>query len=155
MSKTHERERNALQREVSFQIYNRRLDKGMSMAELAGATGVRGWRRIQQWERRDCMPGAYYLCQLADALDCTVDELLGRSGKKERRPVEMPLPIGSNFKRLRSGGTSWPESMSHYTNLQPALMARGQASPGKEATIFFNYDLFAQDVQAGDIVLEG
>ena len=71
------------------------------------------------------------------------------------RLVVLPLPIGSDFRRLRSGKTAWPESMSHYADLRPALAARGQAAPGCEATIFFAFDCFADDVEDGSIVLDG
>ena len=148
--------RDQLIRTVSYQIYDRRLSKDLTMRELMTLVGSVDDHRVRTWECGEQLPNAVYLCRLADVLGCSVDELLGRTEPSSgSRLVTMPLPIGSNFKRLRSGGTSWPESMSHYTNLQPALMARGQASPGKEATIFFNYDFFVQDVQDGGIVPEG
>lgn len=65
---------------VAKNIKTRRLAMGMSRKDL--------WRKMRidddnssqivKWERGDTLPSAYSLCELADALECTVDEILGR-----------------------------------------------------------------------------
>lgn len=68
----------AMLRVVSQQIYNRRAQRNMSLQQLGdliGTSAVIVWR----WEQRKHLPGAWFLCKLADVFGCTVDDLLGRS----------------------------------------------------------------------------
>lgn len=64
---------------VSQQIYTRRAQMNMSLKQLGdliGTSPIHVWR----WEQRKHLPSSWFLCQLADVFECTVDELLGRGG---------------------------------------------------------------------------
>lgn len=52
-------------------------ERNMSASELAEALGV-SQRRLQSWMYGEREPPIRYLIALADALCCTVDELIGR-----------------------------------------------------------------------------
>ncbi len=65
---------------VAEQIRTRREAKGMTKAALLRALGMhKHSAHVQMWEAARQMPGAYYLCRLADVFECSVDELLGRN----------------------------------------------------------------------------
>ena len=72
--------RNDIARHFSFELYKRRKDLELKQTEMAERFGV-GLTTYQQWERRCCIPRAEVLCHIADVLECSVDELLGRGGK--------------------------------------------------------------------------
>jgi transcriptional regulator with XRE-family HTH domain len=64
---------------VAEQIRTRREAKGWRKVDLLrnlcmGDHAAHVW----QWESGSQLPGAYYLCALADVFGCSVDELLGR-----------------------------------------------------------------------------
>ena len=64
---------------IAEQIREHRLAKGMSKAGLSRALGINEHStHVIAWENARQMPGAYFLCQLADVFGCSVDELLGR-----------------------------------------------------------------------------
>lgn len=55
----------------------------MTQAQLSEKTGM-SRSAIANYERGNILPGAYALCQFADALDVSVDYLLGRTDKNVR-----------------------------------------------------------------------
>ncbi len=61
-----------------------RKNKGISQKELAEAVGVTE-RRLQGWEYGEREPDIRHLIALADALECTVDQLIrpGKGGEEE------------------------------------------------------------------------
>ena len=63
---------------VSYQVRDRRLRRDMSLTQLGMKIGTAP-TVVWQWERGKHLPGALYLCRLADVFGCTVDELLGRT----------------------------------------------------------------------------
>lgn len=64
---------------VAENIRKRREAMGLTKRALAKELGtdVSG-SNFTYWERGERLPDAYSLCLLADALGCSVDELLGR-----------------------------------------------------------------------------
>ena len=66
---------------IGENIRVRREAKGMTMYGLnkavKGGEG-RDCALVWMWENGKSTPSAYYLCALADAFGCSVDELLGR-----------------------------------------------------------------------------
>lgn len=64
---------------IGNEIRNRRVERGWSMLKLASEVGATGdGTTVRAWERGANAPSAYFLCKLADAFECSVDELLGR-----------------------------------------------------------------------------
>mgnify|MGYP003340889870 CR=1 FL=1 len=69
-------------------IFGEQLRQVRSMANLpradlayrCGWQGQAGLRRIAQYEQAQRLPNLEDLCRIADALRCTTDRLLGRSG---------------------------------------------------------------------------
>ena len=68
---------------VAESIRKKREERGLSRYKLykllEDRTGQDYRGQVYQWETGRYAPNAYRLCLLADALDCPVDELLGRS----------------------------------------------------------------------------
>lgn len=68
---------------VAANICRKREERGLSRYKLykllEARTGQEYRGQVYGWETGRCAPSAYSLCVLADALNCTVDELLGRS----------------------------------------------------------------------------
>ena len=65
---------------MSGMLKERRTAAGMSHTELAAKTGV-SMRTIQHWERHGVLDAkAGSLKRAADALGCTVDELIDEEG---------------------------------------------------------------------------
>ena len=65
---------------VGANIKRLREARGLSkvgLEEKMGKYYCRG-RHVHNWEVGVNLPGAYCLCELANALDCSVDEILGR-----------------------------------------------------------------------------
>lgn len=59
-------------------IRKKRLEKGLSRNALAELLDCSRYN-IGNWENAKNMPSAWFLCLLADELECSVDELLGRT----------------------------------------------------------------------------
>lgn len=57
-------------------ITTRRIDRGMTQAELAEMLAV-DRTTVTKWETGQSLPRAELLPKLAQLLECTVDELLG------------------------------------------------------------------------------
>lgn len=69
-----------------------RLNAGLRQADLAERLGVEP-ATIQRWETGARVPNAEALVKLADELETTVDELLGRAPIAERpKPARTPTP---------------------------------------------------------------
>ena len=66
-----------------MQIKRYRLESGMSQSALAKKLDV-DQTAVSQWEKGDTKPRADKLLLLADALNVTVDELLGRSAEERK-----------------------------------------------------------------------
>lgn len=60
-----------------MEIKRLREAAGLRQYELAERMGVKQ-ASVSAWESGQAMPSAANLLKLADVLDCTVDELLGR-----------------------------------------------------------------------------
>lgn len=54
-----------------------RNDRKMSQRDLAAATGI-GYSAIARYEKGSVIPQVDTLCVIADALNCTTDQLVGR-----------------------------------------------------------------------------
>lgn len=64
---------------VAEQIRTRREAIGMRKVDLIRAIGMpERAANVWAWENGKQVPNGYYLCALADVLECSVDELLGR-----------------------------------------------------------------------------
>ena len=64
---------------VGEEIRKRRIEKGWSRVRLSLKIGATSdGTTVKLWEQGESAPSAYFLCMLADALECSVDELLGR-----------------------------------------------------------------------------
>lgn len=72
-----------LKKAVSYQIFCRRTDKGISQPMLAYMLGVNR-NNVQRWECREVLPSPVMLCRLAEIFGCTVDALLGRERDEQR-----------------------------------------------------------------------
>ena len=75
-----------LKKVVSYQIFCRRTDKGISQLLLAYMLGV-SRNNVQRWEGREVLPSLVMLCRLADIFGCTTDALLGRETEKDGKWV--------------------------------------------------------------------
>ena len=60
-----------------------RLKRGMTQQELADAVGITQ-SQIARYESGETQPSLETLRKLAAALDCTLDELIGRGEEKMR-----------------------------------------------------------------------
>ena len=60
-----------------MEIRKIRESRGLRQYELADRMGVKQ-ASVSAWESGAAMPSAANLIKLADILDCTVDEILGR-----------------------------------------------------------------------------
>lgn len=63
---------------IAKEIKKRRVSKRWTKKELAQQLGSPTPGCVWSWESGRNAPTAYYLCQLADVFDCSVDSLLGR-----------------------------------------------------------------------------
>lgn len=52
-----------------------RIERGLTQAQLAQMVGCHP-RHISRWENRSQLPGSRYLARLAEALDCSTDDIL-------------------------------------------------------------------------------
>lgn len=52
-----------------------RIERGLTQAQLAEMVGCHP-RYISQWENRSKLPGSRYLARLAEALDCSTDDII-------------------------------------------------------------------------------
>ena len=52
-----------------------RIERGLTQAQLAVMVGCHP-RHISRWENRSQLPGSRYLARLAEALDCSTDDIL-------------------------------------------------------------------------------
>ena len=68
--------------DFGFNLRIIRLDRKLTQKELASISKL-GIRTIQQYEANDRKPTFDALIALADALDVSLDYLVGRSDKKE------------------------------------------------------------------------
>jgi transcriptional regulator with XRE-family HTH domain len=68
--------------EVGFAIRKAREDRGLSRRKLAEMSGV-NFQTIVDWELRGRYPCIYNLIPVADVLNISLDELVGRKFKKE------------------------------------------------------------------------
>jgi ribosome-binding protein aMBF1 (putative translation factor) len=75
-----------LKKAVSYQIFCRRTDKGISQPMLAYMLGVHE-RNVRRWESRDGLPSPVMLCRMAEIFSCTTDDLLGRSKERDGKRV--------------------------------------------------------------------
>ena len=63
---------------LGYEIYKRRMARGWTQKVLADFAQI-STASINQYESRTSIPSALALCNIADALECTVHDLLGRS----------------------------------------------------------------------------
>lgn len=62
---------------IAYQIYNRRMDRNWTQAELADFAQL-SQSSIQFYETRVSIPTAFALCNIAEVFGCSMDELCGR-----------------------------------------------------------------------------
>ena len=63
---------------IGNNIRLRRKLMGLSQEALADRVDVQSQNSGHLWESGKYCPSAFFLCQLADVFECSVDELLGR-----------------------------------------------------------------------------
>lgn len=73
--------------EIGAQIRKKRGAWGFTQAELAEKLGVR-YQTVSKWENGVTLPGIDILPALAEVLETSTDELLGRSSRCSRRMTE-------------------------------------------------------------------
>lgn len=66
-----------MNKQIGKAIRRMRKAKGLTVMELQRMIDA-GDGQVYRWERGEYAPSAYFLCRMADALECSVDELLGR-----------------------------------------------------------------------------
>lgn len=62
---------------IAYQIYNRRMDRNWTQAELADFAQL-SQSSIQFYETRVSIPTAFALHNIAEVFGCSMDELCGR-----------------------------------------------------------------------------
>ena len=61
---------------LAINIRNLRIEKDMTQGDLAKKLHVKSAATICMWEKGLRVPNANQVCKLAEALECTTDELL-------------------------------------------------------------------------------
>ncbi len=80
-------------------LIQRRREKGMTQEDLAERLSV-SRQTVSKWENGECMPDADKFIRLADILEISLDELVGREAEPSVRPApEQPKP-GKKLRRL-------------------------------------------------------
>lgn len=82
-------------------LRERRIYMGMTQVDLANAIGVSD-RTIQKYEAGRAIPNSEILSSLADALNISLDELMGN--KKRKAPSDEAEQAVSTLKALFMGG---------------------------------------------------
>jgi transcriptional regulator with XRE-family HTH domain len=77
-----------------------RIAAGISQRELARRVGVQH-TNVQYWENNDAVPRAELLPSIAEALGCTVEQLLGRQPKRA-------TPKGGKMRQLFDAASKLP-----------------------------------------------
>ncbi len=65
-------------KKLSEQIRTRRISKQLTQAQMAEMLGVK-YQSISKWETGNTMPDTAMLPKIADCLECSIDDLFGRS----------------------------------------------------------------------------
>ena len=80
-------------------LIQRRKERGMTQEDLADRLSV-SRQTVSKWENGECMPDADKFIRLADILEISLDELVGREAEPSVRPApEQPKP-GKKLRRL-------------------------------------------------------
>ena len=80
-------------------LIQRRREKGMTQEDLAERLSV-SRQTVSKWENGECMPDADKFIRLADILEISLDELVGREAEPSVCPApEQPKP-GKKLRRL-------------------------------------------------------
>lgn len=58
-------------------IAAKRIESGLSISELAAKAGL-DIATVWKYENSEALPDLSSVCHIADALECSIDELLGR-----------------------------------------------------------------------------
>lgn len=61
---------------LATRIKQRRIDLGLSMAQVAKACGVKAWQTVQQWENGETEPRRSRIAALSAVLQCSEESLL-------------------------------------------------------------------------------
>lgn len=65
---------------IKLRIREKRMEKGMSQIELAERLGITQGA-VMKWETDRCLPSLERAAEIAEAFDCTIDELISRERK--------------------------------------------------------------------------
>lgn len=68
--------------QIGERIKYYRLSRNMTQEKLAGKLHIKR-QTLSSYETGHSLPNIYFLCSLADVLDISLDELVGRQEKKE------------------------------------------------------------------------
>jgi transcriptional regulator with XRE-family HTH domain len=69
---------------ISEAIKKARVAKGYTISDLARKTGIT-FQTLDKWEKGKNYPNVYNLIPIADALNISLDELVGRTVKADER----------------------------------------------------------------------
>jgi len=97
---------------MSLQLKNLRKQAGMLQKDLAEKTGIR-IRTIQSWEREEAKMGLDSACKIADALDCSLDELAGRKFNVEKYSDENQKMINMSYENMNKRGQERLAEQAH------------------------------------------
>ena len=75
-------------KKLSEQIRTMRKSKQLTQAQMAEILGVQ-YQSISKWENGSTMPDSAMLPKIADCLECSIDDLFGRSLGCNRREIPM------------------------------------------------------------------
>ena len=68
-------------------IKKARVAKGYTKADLARKTGL-SFQTLDKWEKGENYPNVYNLIPIADVLNISLDELVGRTVQNEQREAD-------------------------------------------------------------------
>lgn len=102
------KENNNITKIFASRLYSRRVAQGFNQAELAAKVGV-SQSTLSKLEAGTCEPNYTVLVQLAVALDCSIDYLLGNADVKENTST---LQINLNAEERSILSRLWKLSVS-------------------------------------------
>ena len=81
-------------------LIKRRREVGQTQDDLADKLGV-SRQSVSKWENGECMPDSEKLIKLSEVLDISLDELTGRTERKQAAAVQ-PAPAPRISKRAQA-----------------------------------------------------
>lgn len=109
--------------EIGRRIKVKRAERGCTQAELARRLGV-CFQTISKWENGTAQPGIDLLPALADALETSIDELLGHSArcKKQVAGPDKELLLERAMELTAPGGALYYQTIDGAMELQDAAL---------------------------------